>query len=251
MIRIILSGSNGKMGQVITKLIEDDENLVIVAGISIDGQVLNYYPVYKTFEEVTEDADVLLDFSNSSCIDSVLSFGVKHNMPLVIATTGFSDEQIRLIEDTAKKIPVFRSSNMSIGINLLLDLVTKAAKTLGEDFDIEITDIHHNRKVDAPSGTSYMIADAINDVLNNKYDYCYERHTKHEKRPKNEIGIHSIRGGNVVGEHTVMFLGDDEVLEITHKSHSREIFAKGALKAVKFIIGKEPGKLYSMKDIVM
>ncbi len=250
MIRIVLSGSNGKMGQVLTKLIEKDETLKVVAGVSIDGQALNDYPVYKSIEECKEEADVVLDFSNASCLDSVLKFGEKRNMPLVIATTGFSDEQIKAIEETAKKIPVFRSSNMSLGINLLIDLVKKAALALGDDFDIEITDIHHKTKVDAPSGTSMMIADAINDTLDNRNEYCYERHSRHEKRPKNEIGIHSIRGGNVVGEHTVMFLGEDEVLEITHKSNSREIFARGALKAVKFIVDKKPGKLYSMSDML-
>jgi len=250
MIRIILSGCNGKMGQTITKLIEEDENMVIVAGVSIDGQVLNYYPVYKAINECTEDADVLLDFSNESLIYDILKFGETKNMPLVIATTGFSEEQIKLIENTAKKIPVFRSANMSLGINLLIELVQKAAKALGEDFDIEITDVHHNKKVDAPSGTSFMIADAINETLETKADYAFERHSKKEQRRKNEIGIHSLRGGTVVGEHTVMFLGHDEVLEITHKSHSRELFARGALRAVKFIIAKESGRLYSMKDIV-
>jgi len=250
MTRIILSGCNGKMGQTITSIIEEDENLVIVAGVSIDGQVLNYYPVYKSIKECKEDADILLDFSNESLIYDILKFGEEKNMPLVIATTGFSDEQVQLIENTAKKIPVFRSANMSLGINLLMELVQKAAKALGEDFDIEITDVHHNRKVDAPSGTSLMIADAINDVLDTKADYAFERHSRKEKRRKNEIGIHSLRGGTVVGEHSVMFFGHEEVLEITHKSHSRELFARGALRAVKFMVGKEPGKLYSMKDIV-
>lgn len=250
MTKIILSGCNGKMGQTITKIISEDEGMVIVAGVSIDGQVLNYYPVYKSINDCKEDADVLLDFSNECLLNDILKFGEAKNIPLVIATTGFSDEQVKLIENTANKIPVFRSSNMSLGINLLIELVQKAAKALGEDFDIEITDIHHNKKVDAPSGTSFMIADAINESLINKADYTFDRHSRREKRPKNEIGIHSLRGGTVVGEHSVMFFGTDEVLEITHKSHSRELFAKGALRAVKFILDKKPGKLYSMKDIV-
>ncbi|MBQ7668564.1 MAG: 4-hydroxy-tetrahydrodipicolinate reductase [Clostridia bacterium] len=250
MINIILSGSNGKMGQVITHLIEKDETLKVVAGVSIDGQALNDYPVYKSIEECTEKADVVLDFSNAVCLDSVLSYGEKTNTPLVIATTGFNDEQSKKIEEAAHKIPVFRSANMSIGVNLLLSLVKQASKVLADDFDIEITDIHHNTKVDAPSGTALMIADAINEVVDEKENYCFERHSRHEKRPKNEIGIHSIRGGNMVGEHTVMFLGQDEVLEITHKSFSREIFAAGALKAVKYIVDKKPGKLYSMSDMM-
>lgn len=251
MIRIILSGSNGKMGQTITRLVSEDEDMVIVAGVSIDGQALNYYPVYKNIQECDIDADVVLDFSNVSTLQDTLTFIKNKKMPAVIATTGFSTEQIKEIEKTAQIVPILRSANMSLGINLMTELIRKATKVLCEDFDIEIVEAHHNQKVDAPSGTAILLADEINDELSNEYNYEYNRHDKKEKRPKKEIGIHAIRGGNIVGDHTVIFAGPDEIIEIKHKAQSRDLFARGAIKAVKFMANKrEAGKLYTMKDVI-
>jgi 4-hydroxy-tetrahydrodipicolinate reductase len=226
-----------------------NENIIIVAGISFNGQANNYYPVYKSISDCKVAADVILDFSNINTLYDNLNFAKKTKTPLVIATTGFSEKQVQDIEEAAKYVPILRSANMSLGINLIVELVKEAAATL-KDFDVEIVDIHHNQKIDSPSGTALLIADAINETREKRAEYEYNRHEKREKRKKDEIGIHSIRGGNIVGDHTIIFAGQDEVVEITHKAASRDLFARGAIKAAEFIVGQPAGRLYSMKDVV-
>lgn len=247
MLKIIMHGCNGRMGQTIVDLIREDEDKIIVAGVSMDGQALNSFPVYTNISECQEDADVIIDFSNPSTLSDLLSYATLHKTALVIATTGFSDEELNQINQASKHIPILRSANMSLGINLMLDLIKKAASALEKDFDIEIIEKHHHNKVDAPSGTALLLADTINDTLKEKAIYKYDRHTEKQKRIPNEIGIHAIRGGTIVGEHTVIFAGDDEVIEITHTASSRKIFAKGAIRASEFISKQENG-LYSMQD---
>jgi len=247
MLKIIMHGCNGRMGQTIVNLIREDEDKIIVAGVSVDGQALNSFPVYSNILECQEDADVIIDFSNTSTLNELLSFATSHKIPLVIATTGFSEEELSKINEASKIIPILRSANMSLGINLMIDLIKKATSTLEKDFDIEIIEKHHNNKVDSPSGTALLLADTINATLSEKATYKYDRHTEKQKRSKNEIGIHAIRGGTIVGEHTVIFAGDDEVIEITHTASSRKIFAKGAIHAADFISKQEVG-LYSMQD---
>ena len=247
MLKIIMHGCNGRMGQTIVNLVRESKDKIIVAGISADGQALNSFPVYTNISECQESADVIIDFSNPSTLNGLISYATTHKIPLVIATTGFSDEELNRINEAGKIIPILRSANMSLGINLMLDLVKKATSTLENNFDIEIIEKHHNNKVDSPSGTALLLADTINDTLNEKAIYKYDRHTEKQKRTKNEIGIHAIRGGTIVGEHSVIFAGDDEVIEITHTASSRKIFAKGAIHAAEFIIKQNNG-LYSMQD---
>lgn len=249
--KIIINGCNGKMGQVLTKQIENDHDLEIVAGIDkTPDKYENKYPVYKDIFEFKGEADVVIDFSNPYYLPGLLDYCVEKNLPIVIATTGFSKKDYKDIEKSSKKIPIFYSANMSLGINVLIKLVREAAKVLAESFDIEIIEKHHNNKVDAPSGTAYMIANKINEELNNSKEYVFGRYTKKEKRSKNEIGIHAIRGGTIVGEHSVIFAGLDEIIEIKHTAMSKNIFAIGAIKAAKFIINKDKG-LYSMDDLVI
>ena len=248
MIKVILCGASGKMGSYITGAAASDNELEIVAGIDkINcGQP---YPVFDSFEKINVPADVIIDFSNPVLLDSLLEFAVRKNIPAVIATTGYSDAQIRKITDASGKIPIFFSFNMSIGVNLICSLAKRAAKILGTDFDVEIIEKHHNQKLDAPSGTAIMLANAVNSCFGNNMMYEYDRHSKRQKRPKNEIGIHSVRGGTIVGEHDVIFAGHDEVITISHSALSKEIFAVGALRAAKFLTGKAAG-LYDMNSIM-
>ena len=249
MTKIILSGCNGKMGRVITSCTQNNSNSKIVAGVDINTVALSDYPVYSSFNDIKEDADVIIDFSHPSVLEDLLTFAKNRKLPLVLATTGFSSEQTELIRSAAKEIPLFFTFNMSLGINLLVALSKKAAEVLSDNFDIEIIEKHHNQKIDAPSGTAIMLAEAINETLDNKMMYEYDRHSKREKRPKNEIGIHSVRGGNIVGEHEVIFAGHDEVISLSHKATSKEVFAIGALKAALFMKGKPVG-LYDMKNVI-
>jgi 4-hydroxy-tetrahydrodipicolinate reductase len=198
---------------------------------------------------VSEEVDVLIDFSNHVCIDDILSFGISKGIPLVICTTGFTGEEKQRMSKAAENIPILNSANMSIGVNLILSLVRQAAAALYGDFDIEIVEKHHNQKADSPSGTALMIADAINESLNNELEYNFGRHSKTEKRGKRELGIHAVRGGAIVGEHDVIFAGGGEVIEINHSALSRDVFAHGALRAARFLADKENG-LYSMKDVI-
>ena len=248
MVNILLSGACGKMGNAVARCCKEDENLKIIAGVD-RAEMLCDFPVYKSFDDVNVVPDVIIDFSHISVLDSLLTFAIKNNVPVILATTGYSAEQIAKINDTANKIPVFFTANMSLGVNLLCSLAKSAAKILDDKFDIEIIEKHHNQKIDAPSGTALMLANALNGVFDDKYTYEYDRHSKRQKRSKNEIGIHAIRGGTIVGEHDVIFAGHDEVITLSHSAQSKEVFAAGAVKAAKFIVGK-PAGLYDMGSIL-
>lgn len=248
MTKIIISGCNGRMGKVIAELCEDKPDLRIIAGFDLDAAKLGGFPVYADPMEFQGDADVLIDFSNPSSLGSLISYCVLRKLPCILCTTGYSASQLAQIEDAARSIPIFRSGNMSLGINLLTALVKKAAAVLGDGFDIEIVERHHRMKVDAPSGTAIMLADAASAALPYAPDYVYDRHDLREKRGDRQIGISAVRGGTIVGEHEVIFAGPDEVIELSHTAYSRKVFANGALTAARFMAQiKQPG-LYDMND---
>ena len=250
MTKIIMCGCNGKMGRVISQLVKEDESAKIVAGVDISGEQLDTYPVFTKITECNVEADAVIDFSAPAALDDILSVGIAKNLPLVLCTTGYNEEQLAKINEAAEKVAVLRSANMSLGINLLLGLVQAAAKVLSEaNFDIELVEKHHNQKVDAPSGTALALADAINEALQNEYTYKYDRSAERVKRDKKEIGISAVRGGTIVGEHEVIFAGTDEVIEFKHTAYSKAIFGKGAVSAAKFLAGK-PAGMYSMKDVI-
>ncbi|MBR2477102.1 MAG: 4-hydroxy-tetrahydrodipicolinate reductase [Clostridia bacterium] len=248
MINILLSGCNGKMGRVITNLLENDGAARVVCGYDINT-ASDTYPVYDNLSNVKEKVDVIIDFSNPACLDALVAFCGDRRIPLVLATTGLSTAQREKVAELSKKIPVFSSANMSVGVNLLIALVKKAASVLEGNFDIEIIEKHHNQKIDAPSGTALMIADEISSSLKGHVDYVYDRHYVRKKREQSEIGIHSIRGGTIVGEHDVIFAGNDEIIEVKHTATGKEVFAVGAIKAAKYLVGKQPG-MYNMEDLV-
>ncbi len=249
MVRIILCGCNGQMGKAITNSVAERSDCEIVAGIDINTERYSDYPVFKNINECDVAADLVIDFSHPSLLTSLLTYCKSKKYPVVIATTGLSEEQKEEIAEASKEIPVFFSANMSIGVSLISELAKKAAKVLSGNFDIEIVEMHHNKKIDAPSGTALMLADSISQVLDEKPVYEYNRHAKRERRSKNEIGIHAVRGGTIVGEHEVIFAGHDEIIKISHSARSKEIFAVGAVNAGIFIADKEPG-LYAMADFV-
>lgn len=250
MTNIILRGCNGKMGQVITDIVEADEKAVIVAGIDLYQNRVNKYPVYQSFTKCNVKADVIIDFSSPDNLEEMLDFAINRGIGIILCTTGFSKEQLARIEEASKKIPVFRSANLSMGINLITKLLKEAAVVLADaGFDIEIVEKHHNKKIDAPSGTALALADAMNEVLNNEYEYKYDRTAERVQRSKKEIGISAVRGGTIVGEHEVIFAGTDEVIEIKHTAYSKAIFAKGAVQAAKYLPGKPAGK-YCMSDLM-
>ena len=248
MINVLINGFNGKMGQEVLAQINSNDNFTCICGTDIDDGNFQGIKVYSNPEEISEKIDVIVDFSIPKASLNILEYANINHIPTVIATTGFSDDDLKIIESYSKTLPIFKSANMSYEINLMADLVANLAAKL-KDSDIEIVDVHHNRKIDSPSGTALILADSINNALDNTMDYEYNRHSKREKRSKNEIGIHSIRGGTEVGKHTVYFFGDNESFEITHTVNSRSIFAKGALKAAEFVINK-PNGLYNMKDLI-
>ncbi len=248
MLKAILVGASGKMGGFITDCAAADTEIEIIAGVD-KVNIGQKYSIFSDFESINTKADVIIDFSNVALLDSLLAYAIKSNTPVVIATTGYSAEQIEKIKAAANVIPVFFTFNMSIGVNLLCSLAKKAALVLGSDFDVEIIEKHHNLKIDAPSGTALMLAKAVNSQFNDSYNYEYDRHSKRAKRPKNEIGIHSVRGGTIVGEHDVIFAGRDEVITLSHSATSKEVFAVGAIRAAKFIASKSSG-LYDMNDIM-
>jgi len=249
MLKIILAGCNGYMGRVVTSMVNDDAKTTIVAGIDINTEKLADYPVFADPGEITEKADVIIDFSSPAAIDGLLNHALAHKTPLILCATGYSEEQLNKIENSSKQIPIFRSGNMSLGINLLADLIKRACTVLGDDFDVEIIERHHRRKVDAPSGTALMLADAASDALPYKAEYIFERESKREPRNNHEIGISAVRGGTIVGVHDVVFAGQDEVIELRHTAASRDVFAAGTLRAAKFMVNKPPD-IYSMKDVL-
>ena len=246
MLRVIISGYSGSMGKVLTKCANEDSELEIVCGASKDDLDVPF-KTYHKMSEVEELADVIIDFSHHSTIEDTLSYAIKTKTPIVIATTGFNEEDLEKIKKASNIIPIFHSSNMSLGVNVLVKLVKEAAKSLN-GFDIEIIEKHHNKKLDAPSGTAVMIANGVKEVLPDS-EYIYGRHGRSDKRSSNEIGIHAIRGGTIVGEHTTIFAGHDEVVEIKHSAQSKDIFAKGAIAAAKFLVKQEAG-YYNMNNML-
>lgn len=249
MTKIILSGCGGSMGKAVAACAAaKPEEYRVVAGIDLKSDGLSF-PVFQDPELITESADVLIDFSNPSLLPSLLALGQKRMLPLVLCTTGYTDEQKGEIRKASGNIPIFSSGNMSIGVNLLIELAKQAAHVLGDSFDVEIVEMHHNRKLDAPSGTALMIADGVKEALNEPVHYVYDRHGRRLPRGKDEIGIHSLRGGTVVGEHEVVFAGPQEILKISHSAQSRDIFANGALSAAAFLKAQKPG-LYRMADLL-
>ncbi|MBR6509148.1 MAG: 4-hydroxy-tetrahydrodipicolinate reductase [Clostridia bacterium] len=248
MIKTIITGSGGKMGSFVASAIKDTDDMQIIAGVDKVNSGQDF-PVFSKFSDIKEKADVIIDFSHPSLLNDILDYAFKNKTAVVFATTGYSDAQIEQIKLASKEIPIFFSFNMSLGVNLICSLAKKAASILGDGFDIEIIEKHHNQKIDAPSGTAIMLANAVNSQFDGNKVYEYDRHSKRQKRSKKEIGIHSVRGGTIVGEHDVIFAGRDEVITISHSAYSKEVFAVGGVRAAKFIAGK-PAGLYDMNSIL-
>lgn len=249
MTKIILRGCNGHMGRVISEIVSNDDNAEIVAGIDITENPLAGYPIYTSLADVKEDADVVIDFSTPKGIKELLADGKKKDIPMVLCSTGYTEEEVEYIIKESEEMTILRSANMSLGVNTIMKLLRIATDVLAEDFDIEIVEKHHNLKKDAPSGTALALADVINEELDEKYEYVYDRSARSEKRPKKEIGISAVRGGTIVGEHSVIYAGLDEVIEIKHTAFSKDVFGKGAVNAAKFLAGKPHG-LYNMQDVI-
>ena len=249
MVNVGIVGCNGKMGGFVAAAVEDNKNCSAAFGVDAFGERGYGFPVYKSFAQVNEKADVIIDFSNPAVLDEMLDYALKNSVPCVICTTGYSPEQVEKIKEASKQIAVFYSGNMSLGINLLIELSKQAARVLGDGFDIEIVEKHHNQKIDAPSGTALMLADGISETLSEEPQYVYDRHSYRKKRSKNEIGIHAVRGGTIVGEHEVIFAGHDEVVTLTHRAQSKEVFAVGAVNAAVFLADKKSG-MYTMGDML-
>ena len=250
MIQVMISGCNGRMGQVVTAMCAENPNIQVVAGVDVNPAKKNDYPVYTDPMEFNGHVDCIIDFSNPAALPALLGYCKKSGAAVVLATTGYTQEQLETIQAASKEIRIFKSANMSLGINVLLSLVKQAAKVLGSSCDIEIVEKHHNRKLDAPSGTAIMIADAAASELKAQPEYVFERHSVRQPRGKQEIGISSVRGGTIVGEHEILFAGADEVLEIRHAAYSREIFANGAVRAAEFLSGRTAPGMYNMEDLV-
>ena len=250
MIKLIISGCNGRMGQVVTRLAKADGGFEIVAGFDQNAVKLSDYPVYSHPLEYAGSADVVVDFSSPAALDALLSWCKAKNVPVILCSTGYSPEQLDTIKADSAEMPIFKSANMSLGINVLTTLIKRAAEIMGETFDIEIVEKHHNQKKDAPSGTAIMLADAVKEGLNYEPEYVYDRSTVRQPRDKKEIGISAVRAGTIPGEHTVIFAGTDEVIEFKHTAYSREIFAAGAVKAAKFMAGITAPGMYDMSDVL-
>ena len=245
-----MNGCNGKMGQCITQICAQDPDIEIVAGIDMYDGIKNTYPVFASLAECTVDADVIIDFSNAKAVDALVDYCVEKKIPVVLCTTGLSEEQLQKVEQAYEKVAILKSANMSLGINTLMELLKKAATVFAPaGFDMEIVEKHHNQKLDAPSGTALALADSMNDALEDAYTYKYDRSQERKKRDKYEIGISAGRGGNIVGEHEVIFAGQDEVIEFKHTAYSKAVFAKGAVEAAKFLNGKGAGH-YDMADVI-
>ena len=250
MVKIIMHGCNGHMGQVISNIVEKDANAQIVAGIDIADQGKNSYPVFTDIDACQVEADAIIDFSSAKATDKLLEYSAARQIPVVLCSTGLSQEQLAKVEETSRKVAVLKSANMSLGINTLLKLVQDAARVLAAaGFDMEIVEKHHRLKLDAPSGTALALADSINEAMDNQYHYVYDRSQKREKRDDKEIGISAVRGGTIVGEHEIIFAGQDEVIEFKHTAYSKAIFGKGAVEAAKFLAGKPAGR-YDMSDVI-
>lgn len=250
MTRVIMHGCNGKMGQVITNLIKDDPEIEIVAGIDVYQGIQNSYPVFSSMKECNVEADAIIDFASAKAIDDLIEYCVDKQVPVVLCTTGLSEEQIAKAKEASQKVAVLKSANMSLGINVLMKLLKQVAPLFAEaGFDIEIVEKHHNQKVDAPSGTALALADSMNEAFEEKYTYVYDRSQVRQKRDQKELGISAVRGGTIVGDHDVIFAGTDEVVTFSHTAYSKAIFGKGAIQAAKFLKGKGPG-FYDMSDVI-
>lgn len=251
MIKLLMHGCNGKIGQTISRLLSQRDDIELVAGVDPYLGLPNNFPVFASIDECDIPVDVIIDFSTSTAVKALTDYAVAHNIPTVVCTTGLSTEDMEHLTDASKTIPIFFSANMSLGVNLLIALAKRATEVLsGSGFDIEIIEKHHNQKIDAPSGTALAIADAINESLDNSYEYRYDRSTVREKRPKQEIGIHAVRGGTIVGEHEILFAGNDEFISLTHQATSKEVFAVGAINAAKFLASKKNCGLYNMEHLL-
>lgn len=249
MTNILLCGASGKMGHAVCRAVNNTDGACVTAGFDINIPTDVDFPVYTDITKVSEEVDVIIDFSHPSMTDAILDYAKNTNTPAVICTTGLSGEQVSKISQTAKDVPIFFSANMSLGVNLLIDLAKRASKMLEDNFDIEIIEKHHNQKLDAPSGTALAIADAIADTVSYEAEYTYDRHSVRRKRRNSEIGIHAVRGGTIVGEHSIIFAGCDEVIELKHSAASKEVFAVGAVKAAVFLKDK-PAGMYAMSDLI-
>ena len=250
MIRVILHGCNGKMGQMVTELCGQEEEIKIVAGVDAFQHGRGEYQVYRDIYQCNIAADVVIDFSTATAVDGLLNYCVEKKIPCVLCTTGLSPEQLERVREASEKTAVLRSANMTLGINLLMKVLREAVAALAPaGFDVEIVEKHHNQKLDAPSGTAIALADSVNEAMDGRYEYVYDRSDRREKRGKQELGISAVRGGTIVGEHEVIFAGTDEVIELKHTAYSRAVFGKGAIAAAKFLHGKEKG-YYTMKDVI-
>lgn len=249
MLNVLLCGCYGHMGRMVTELLKERDDMTLIGVDSMPGQGTPQFPIFTSFDDVNIDCDVIIDFSHHSMVMPLLNYAEQTKTPAVICTTGLDEDMYARMKEVAETVPILRSGNMSVGINLLLKLVKQAAAALHENFDIEIIEKHHNRKLDSPSGTALMIANAINEELDNSKTYIHGRHGKDALRKKEEIGIHAVRGGTLVGEHSVIFAGTDETIEISHRADSRRIFGVGAIKAARFLVNQKPG-LYSMDDVL-
>ncbi|MBR3867721.1 MAG: 4-hydroxy-tetrahydrodipicolinate reductase [Clostridia bacterium] len=249
MTKVILSGCSGKMGNAVTMAVKNRDDVKIVAGVDIFENDSLPYPVFSSFSEVPCEADVIIDFSNPSALSDILEFSESKKIPAVLCATGYTAEQNKMIEDASGQIAMFRSGNMSLGINLISELAKTAAKILGDSFDVEIVEAHHNLKLDAPSGTALMLEKAVEEGLDYEPELVYDRHDRSQKRDKHEIGMHSIRGGTIVGEHEVIFAGNDEIIKISHTALSKNVFAVGAVNAAIYMKDKTTG-MYNMSDVI-
>ena len=250
MTRVIMHGCNGKMGRFITDLIKEEEDVSIVAGVDTYNGIANDYPVFASIDDCDVEADVVIDFSNAKAVDELLDCCIKRNLPVVLCSTGLSEEQLGNVKKAGEHVAVLKSANMSLGINMLLDVLPKIVQLLAPaGFDVEIVEKHHNQKLDAPSGTALALADSMNEAMGNSYEYVYDRSQERKKRDKKEMGISAVRGGSIVGEHEIIFAGADEVIEIKHTAYSRRLFGKGAVEAAKFLAGK-PAGMYDMRDVI-
>lgn len=250
MVRVIMNGCNGKMGQVITGIAAGDEQVEIVAGIDVYDGIQNPYPVFADIKDCTVEADVIIDFSTAKAVDGLLDYVEEKKIPVVLCTTGLSEAQLNRVSEVAGKVAVLKSANMSLGINTIMKLLQQAVQVFGPaGYDVEIVEKHHNQKLDAPSGTAIALADSMNEVMDHQYEYIYDRSQRRQKRDAKELGISAVRGGTIVGEHEVIFAGTDEVIEIKHTAYSKAVFAKGAVEAAKYLAGK-PAGLYNMSDVI-